>query len=408
MAISTDAIRRHLDYLCERLGPRPIGSPANNAAAAYIGRELAAIGLEAEEQRYPCIAWECVDARLEVGSGGTRGRRVPLTVNAYSASCDVTGHIVPVGTVAELECTTLRGRIGLLYGDLARAPIAPKSWFLKTERDDQIIGLLEKAGAAAFLAVDYGTPELGQLLQDSELDLASATVSWDTALSLLKDPAEKVRLMIQARKTQSTTANLVARRPDARSGARPQRIVLCAHHDTAINTPGACDNGGGVAALLALAASLQNTRYGLEFVFFTGEEYLPMGDDEYLRRMGGEKGESFSLISAAINMDGAGAALGSNSITAISCSSEYEQEVRQAARRRPGVVWVDPWPQSNHSTFSWRGVPSLALSSVGERRFAHRPEDGVECVSIPRLAEAATLVEEIVTGIQGRSPEWLR
>ncbi len=86
--------------------------------------------------------------------------------------------------------------------------------------------------------------------------------------------------------------------------------------------------------MLALAASLQNTRYGLEFVFFTGEEYLPMGDDEYLRRMGGEKGESFSLISAAINMDGAGAALGSNSITAISCSREYEQEVRQAAGRR--------------------------------------------------------------------------
>ncbi len=61
-----------------------------------------------------------------------------------------------------------------------------------------------------------------------------------------------------------------------------------AHYDTKIDTPGAIDNGTGVVILLELLDYFQRNPLpvGLEFIAFAGEEYLPIGDDEYLRRAG--------------------------------------------------------------------------------------------------------------------------
>ncbi|WP_371879109.1 M28 family peptidase [Candidatus Chloroploca mongolica] len=39
---------------------------------------------------------------------------------------------------------------------------------------------------------------------------------------------------------------------------------MCAHFDTKINTPGASDNGGGAAALLALAERLSKWEAGVD------------------------------------------------------------------------------------------------------------------------------------------------
>ncbi len=86
-----------------------------------------------------------------------------------------------------------------------------------------------------------------------------------------------------------------------------------------------------------------------------------MGDDEYLRR-----GESdLGNILLAINMDDMGAWAGSNSLAVYSASNALYDFVDEIQRRYPGVVRVDPWPESNHSTFSMRGVPSLAFSCGG-------------------------------------------
>jgi Zn-dependent M28 family amino/carboxypeptidase len=68
-------------------------------------------------------------------------------------------------------------------------------------------------------------------------------------------------------------------------------IVVGAHYDTARGSPGANDNGSGVAALLALARSLFNRRSSrsLRFVAFTNEERpflrtARMGSRVYARR----------------------------------------------------------------------------------------------------------------------------
>ena len=67
----------------------------------------------------------------------------------------------------------------------------------------------------------------------------------------------------------------MARQPGIRPADAPaKKVVLMAHFDTRINTPGALDNAGGVATLLALAEALRETAlpFDLEFIAFDGEE----------------------------------------------------------------------------------------------------------------------------------------
>ena len=64
--------------------------------------------------------------------------------------------------------------------------------------------------------------------------------------------------------------NLIVERP----GTAPEVVVIGAHYDTALLTPGADDNGSGVASALALAQVFAKStpKNTLRFVFFTNEE----------------------------------------------------------------------------------------------------------------------------------------
>src|SRR2546430_16717727 len=75
------------------------------------------------------------------------------------------------------------------------------------------------------------------------------------------------------------------------SGAHPEIILIGAHYDSVVGSPGANDNGSGVAALLALARKFagKTTEHTLRFVAFVNEEppyFLSdeMGSFIYARR----------------------------------------------------------------------------------------------------------------------------
>lgn len=374
----------HLRRLVEP-GPRPIGSSANQAAADYIHDQFSSLGYQVEEQPYDCIAFEEAGAVLEID-----GQPAPVEVNPFSLPCDVRGAPLPLCSLAELDAADIGGRIVLFYGELASATISPKSWFLKTERDDQILRRLENGRPAALIAPSAASVEYLHLTLDWELDLPAATIPFETVLRLVQQPGSSLHLTLQGRRVPSQARNIVARKP----GSGAQRVVLCAHFDTMINTPGAMDNAGGVSIILALAGLLREDElpYTLEFIAFNGEEYLPIGDDEYVRRAG----DTFEQILFALNIDGAGAAYTTTSITMMSAAAGFQAQVEKITAAYPGVTWVEPWPESNHSTFAMRGVPSLAVSSVGARHLAHTPEDTLAVMSEKKIEEALSLAAEII------------
>jgi aminopeptidase YwaD len=367
-------------------GPRPLGSEANQTAADYIRDQFESFGYQIEEQPYDCMAFEGAGATLIIN-----GQTAPVEANAFSLPCDVLGTILPIGSLAELDAAEIGDRILLFYGDLANAALSPKSWFLKSERDDHIIQRLEAGRPAALLAPPAASVEYMQLTMDWELDVAAATIPLDTVLQLLKHPELPVHLNVQGQRIPAAARNIVAR---SKKGDGSQRVVVCAHFDTMINTPGAMDNASGVAVMLAMAEVLQDIDlpYILEFIAFNGEEYLPIGDDEYVRRAG----DTFDQILYALNIDGIGPFYTSSTITMMEANPAFQSMVERIAAAYPGVVWVEPWPESNHSTFAMRGVPALAFSSLGARHLAHTPADTFEVISAAKLDEVCRLATEIV------------
>jgi aminopeptidase YwaD len=388
----SESLTRHLEKLCVEIGVRPIGSPANDRAADYIRDVFAALGWAVEEQAYACTGWDCADASLVVGD-----EALAVEANAFSPACAVTVPAIPASTLDELAAADLTGKIALLYGELVNWPLSPKSWFLKEARDEAIIGLLEAKQPAAVLAPPPPTIQYEQFTGDWELDIPAATAPLPVIEGLLAQP-DILHLRLDCAKYAATARNIVARKPGLRSpGVPAQRVTLMAHFDTRINTPGALDNAGSVAALLALAESLggQALPFDLELIAFNGEEYLPIGDDEYVRRAGEA---SFGDILLAVNMDGIGYVGGQNTVAQFNVGAELGARLEAIVARYPAVQWVEPWPQSNHSTFSFRGVPALAFSSQGAFSLAHFQADTFDKVSIAKLAEVVAMTRDIVLG----------
>ncbi|MBN2085118.1 MAG: M28 family peptidase [Anaerolineales bacterium] len=390
-----DILEKHVCQLAGRIGTRYIGSPGNKAAGEYIRAEMEQIGLAVEIQETPCPAWSVRRSMLEAD-----GIQLRMHADPFSPPIEVTAPLVPVGTIAELERADVSGRIALLFGDLASAPISPKQWFLITEREKQVITLLEMKGPAAVLSAQPCVPYFAHGFCDADFAIPSATVPRDAALGLLRKNPAAVHLRLETERHAGSTANVVGRL----AGKRRETIVLCAHYDTALETPGACDNAGGVAILLALAAHFAEhpAGCGLEFAAFSGHEYLPLGVDAYFRTADPGK------IIAAINFDGAGHILGTNTLTAMAASDGLVRTAKAKLGGHPGAVWVDPWPESDHSAFAMRGVPALAFGGSGIREITHSPADTADGISGGKLNEAASLAAEIVMELKDKKVEWGR
>jgi hypothetical protein len=390
-------VMSYIEKLVVEIGPRLIGTPANQKAADFMRDTFRSLGLQVEEQPYPSIAWDVRSALFEAD-----GKSFPVEANVFSPACDARGELLPLGTIPELEATSMEGKIVLFYGELASTQISPKSWFLRGPDDEKIFALLVAGKPAALVAPPCNSSDYEQVTEDWDLPIPAATLPREVVLDLLRTPPRSVHLKLDCGNSPSTARNIVARKPSP----SPVKVVLCAHFDTFHATPGALDNGASAGALLALAEDLASVDlpFALEFIAFNGEEALPMGDDEYLRR-----GETdLPNILLVINMDDMGAWAGSNSITFYETSDALVESVKAIHKNFPGLVEVEPWPESNHSTFSMRGVPSLAFSSVGIRHLAHTPADSIEQVSLAKVSEVICMVEEIVKGLAGKSLAWTR
>jgi hypothetical protein len=196
-------------------------------------------------------------------------------------------------------------------------------------------------------------------------------------------------------------------------------IVLGAHYDTAVGTPGADDNASGVAALLELARRLPTRppRLDVRFVFFANEEPPhfrtdSMGSLVYARRLA-DRGvpvvAMFSLESIGYFTSAPGSQrypfpvgllypdrgdfvgfvgdLGSRSLVrrAIGAFREHASipsEGLAAPSLLPGVGWSDHW------SFWQQGVPAVMVTCTAPFRNPayHRPTDVVARLDFDAMA----------------------
>ncbi|MDH6344324.1 aminopeptidase YwaD [Parabacteroides sp. PFB2-12] len=395
----TEKAKSHLQVLCAEIGERRVGSAGNRRASAYAEQVLKEAGWQTESTELSVIDWKTEGASLTCNE-----QSFEVFSSEYSLGCAVQGELIAVTTIEQLEQADIKDKILFLYDTIASQQIAPKNFpFWNPEEHQHLISLLEKGKPKALVcATERNSATAGgvypfPLFEDGDFDIPSVYMKDTEGERLLGCLGQTVVLESKATRIPETAFNLIARN-GIESG---KRIVITAHIDTKIGTPGAIDNGTGVSIVLLLAELLQGAalNHPVELALFNGEDYYGApGQVEYLK----QNQEQFGNILLNINIDGAGYQEGPSCFSAFELPEEILDALRELIWDSPGIVNGLPWYQGDHSLFLQNGCPAIAVSSqwfienMECQEVTHTPKDNLNIVNYERVAECALGISELI------------
>ncbi|MDB4994454.1 MAG: putative cell wall-binding domain, partial [Myxococcaceae bacterium] len=263
-------------------GQKRVGTDGGAKAGSYVAERFRKLGLVPVEESFSFPRFDLVSSSLEVRLDAA-GALEPIGHDVFEASGS--GHadadLVFVGTAQkdELAGKDLTGKIALVE----------RNRFF--HRSTQLLNV-QKAGAVAMLYLSVAPDNLRQVGSvrrgwEAQVAIPSVTIgAVDGArLKAAVVAGNTVHAVIDvvASVTPATGKNIVARI----EGSDPEKreIVIGAHYDTWFI--GSSDNGGGVAALLALAErrlKRDKPAQTIVFVAYDGEEVALYGGYDFLRR----------------------------------------------------------------------------------------------------------------------------
>jgi aminopeptidase YwaD len=392
-----ETIKRHLEILCNDIGERRVGSEQNRRATAWAAENLKQAGWQVEVTELAVMDWKTGGATLRCG-----GETFEVFSSEYSLGCDVRGEMVEVDSVAALERADIAGKIVLLHGEIAAGQIAPKNFpFWNPEEHRHIVDLLERGKPLALVCATERNPATAggvypfTLFEDGDFDIPSVYTKDTEGVRLLSHVGQTVTLVSLAERIPETAFNVTAR--NGREGAR---IVISAHIDTKIGTPGAIDNATGVAVVLALAEFLRDSPLPVELVIFNGEDYYGApGQVSYVERNAGRFGD----IALNITIDGAGYREGPSCFSPFGLPENIADAMREVLWENPELVEGQPWYQGDHSLFLQQGRPAIAVSSkwfidnMETQQLTHTPADNLSVVDSRRVAGCATAIANLIS-----------
>lgn len=389
-----EELKKVLNHICIKIGERPTGSKANRELETYARNYFENNGFNIELQQFECIDWENQGARLIFND-----QELKAKPSYYTKSCDLEAEFIKLTTIEELANSDLQDKIAVLSGELTEEQLMPKSFtFYNPERHQRIISLLEeKASQAIITVVDNDI----SVLEDGDFQIPSVYISKAEGQKLLNGQGE-VRLNIKTARKDSSGANLIARI----NPAAEKKLVITAHMDTKYGTPGALDNGTGVAILLLLSSIIKpaDINYSLEFAILNGEDYYSTpGQIKYLDE--NIKGnESIFLV---INCDGVGLKESKTAISFLELAEDKRSLVKDLLSSKTNVELIEPWQMGDHMLFVMNGIPAITLTSkkilslIDE--IAHTEKDSIELIDYQEVINVINLVLEILLKIESEN-----
>ena len=260
-------------------GNKRAGSPEGAQAAAYLHDRFQKLGLlGVHDESFGIPRWTLTSAAVSISIGSTVSTP-PFEVFEASGSGHAKGALIRVHAAREADVATLdlTGKIALVDRDPTY------------HRSAQYKNVIAK-GATAMLYVSTAPTNLRQVGSVRDAWESAGTIP---AISIGADDGVAIESALDANATVTASIDVVASSTPAVGsnvvgrivGESPEQIVIGAHYDTWF--AGSTDNGGGVAALLALAGRcLQRgkPRYTLTFVAYDGEELALYGGYDFLHR----------------------------------------------------------------------------------------------------------------------------
>jgi Zn-dependent M28 family amino/carboxypeptidase len=263
------------------LGNKRVGTDAARQAGEYVMSRMQAVGLTDVHMEGWQFPRHVVDGATFGPSIGGAPATVAFEVFEGSGAGHADADVVYVGTAHpdEVAKVDLHGKIALLDRD--------RSY----HRSAQYLNVAN-AGAVAMLynsVADANLIQVGSVRFDgwSPLGPIPAITIGSVDGTMLENafkagtPVHAV-IDVQAHAEPASGNNVIGR--IAGSDARGM-IVVGAHYDTWFT--GSCDNGGGIAAVLALAARRLHEgkpRYTIVFIGYDGEEVALYGGYDFLRK----------------------------------------------------------------------------------------------------------------------------
>jgi aminopeptidase YwaD len=375
-----------------------VGREGNRAATRLFAGVVGGFGFDVECPEFECIDWTEQGVALIAG-----GRSFQACPSPYSLGCDFIAPLVSASNLAELEALEARGRLLLLRGELAREQLMPKNFpFYNPDHHKHIIRLLEAKRPAAILAATSKDPEMVggavypfPLIEDGDFDIPSVYMTEEEGDRLAPSLGSQVHLLSRAARHPSTGCNVVARKGPA--GAR--RIVMFAHIDSRLGTPGANDNASGVITLLLTAELLAqySGQLGVEIVAMNGEDYYcNPGEQLYLSMNAGK----FDEILLGLNLDDLAYHKGKVAYSLYNCPADLERTIRQAFSPYPALVEGEPWYQGDHGLFLIHNRPALAFTSelVVElmSEITHTAKDTPDIIDPSKMVDTAHALRDLI------------
>lgn len=395
----TAKIKSHMQVLCSDIGERRVGSEGNREATVYAKEVLEESGWKTEVPGLSVMDWETGGVTLTCD-----GQLFEAFSSHYSLGCSVQGELVAVNSAGKLELADIENKIVLLYGEITFQQIAPKNFpFWNPEEHQAIVSVLERGAPKALIcATERNSATAGgvypfPLFEDGDFDIPSVYMKDTEGEKLLACAGKTVELVSKAERIPSTAFNVIGKKSDRME----DRIVITAHIDTKIGTPGAIDNGTGVAVVLVLAELLKDYagKYPIELVIFNGEDYYAAsGQVRYVKQNVGR----FNDILLNINIDGVGYKEGLSCFSLFELPENMLDALYEVLWDTPEIKEGLPWYQGDHSLFLQNGSPAIAVSSqwlienMECQDVTHTPKDNLSIVNYEQVAACASGIAKLI------------
>lgn len=393
----SDKADAYLRTLCLDITNRSVGSKGNQAATDFFADVVTRFGFVTESPAFDCIEWTSDGVNLTAESA-----RFEAFGSPYSLGCRVSAPLAVVSIVEELESAEISGKIVLLRGEIAGEQLMPKNFpFYNPESHRRIIQLLEtKKPQAIIAATSKDAAMVGglypfPLIEDGDFDIPSVHMTEEQGIRLAEHAGGEVSLESKASRIPSRGCNVIAHKGINAS----RRVVVFAHIDAKLGTPGAIDNATGVTVLLLLAQLLEDYsgHLGIEIVALNGEDYYSNpGEQQYLAINTGK----FAEVALGVNLDGVGYHEGKTACSLYDCPAAIVRAIHEVFFVREDIVEGQPWYQGDHGLFLMNQRPALAITSerVAElfAEVIHTPKDTLEIVETAKLVEVAVALRDLV------------
>ncbi|TCP57476.1 peptidase M28-like protein [Tamaricihabitans halophyticus] len=359
-----ETVARVMRELSETIGPRFSASDGEHRAAQLLRDEFAKSGVEVELQRLGFVGWSATSTPT-------------VEILKPTAESIAAAPVVYSAPATDLEGVVARHGTKTLIEGLYEMPTLA---VLGADAQPQAFLVINESGAIPLINPRplYRVPQfvIGKDDADRLLESIDAGVEVRARLNFTSeiDP-------------DAYSYNVIARyrgRPDS-----AEHIVVCAHYDTQIGSPGAYDNASGTAGMFGVLEHVQREQLpvNVTFIGIAGEEVGMFGSHYFVNDLA-ERG-LLDEVSHCICLD----QISGGDFFWLWCTDPTLRELGLRAIQSAGVEELAPVhvddnkPGADHWAFHERGIPACLLMWWRQAEY-HRSNDTFDKADFGRVEVA--------------------